>query len=352
MRSNDNHSADVARLFSLSPEAVTALRDGKIVFANHAAERLFGGPVTGQRIHSLLPGLEIALSEESFVTAVSRNGSDYAVTAVRWDELLVLTFRPMGEYSAAVGEAMLHRLRSEAFTLRFSLERTVMPEVQADPRGQQLFHSYYRLMHLIDQLSDASALARGELTCRMQLLDLRSLLTSLADSVGFFTRERGVEILCSAPEEPCCVTGSPERLEQLLLILLSNALLHTPAGGHVRLGLQPSGRQYVVSVDDDGEGMSQNAMAGAFSPRETLTPDEPGGAGMGLHIAYGIARLHSGAIVLHSKPGEGTHVRLTLPAAGGFAVRDAAAPARGTEQILSELSDVLSDRDYHPRYRD
>ena len=354
MRSNNNRNTDLERLFSLSPEAVAALRDGRIVYANAAAERLFSGQIVGQSMVRLLPDLEIALPEERYVTAAALKGQDCAVTAVRWDGLLILTFRPMREYSAAVGDAMLSRLRSEAFSLRFSLERTVTPEVQADPRGQMLFHSYYRLLHLIDQLSDVSALAKGEMICRMQPLDLNALLSRLWDSVRFFTEDRRAEILCSLPEDPCVVNGSPERLEQLLLILISNALIHTAPGGHIRLGLQPSGSRYLISVDDDGPGMSAQSLSGAFSPKEDVDLSDPGGAGMGLHIAYGIARLHSGTIVLHSKPGEGTHVRLTLPcAADKLGVRDSGvSPAAGADQILTELADVLSDGSYHPRYRD
>ena len=74
---------------------------------------------------------------------------------------------------------------------------------------------------------------------------------------------------------------------------------------------------------------------------------------MGLHIAYGIARLHGGAIMLYSRPGEGTSVRLTLPAWEGGGLKDAPRPtAKGPDAILTELSDVLGDESYHPRYRD
>ena len=353
MRSKNDRNESPARLFALSPEAVLGAREGRVVFANHAAERLFGRAVTGESLYTLVPELDAAAPEDSFVTAAAVQGLDCAVTAVRWEDLLILTFRPMKELPRAVGQAMLSRLRSEAFSLRFSLDRTVTPEVQADPRGQMLFHSYYRLLHLIDQLSDSSAMARGELTCRKQTVEMGKLLGDLADSVSFFTRQRGAEILCSLPEEPCFVSGSPERLEQLVLILLSNALRHTPAGGRIRLGLRCSGQQLVVSVDDSGTGMDAEAMAYAFSPREEGDLTRADGAGMGLHIAYGIARLHGGAIMLHSKPGEGTSVRLTLPVSENRGLKDAPrAAAKGPDVILTELADVLSDESYHPRYRD
>ena len=353
MRSKNERNESPARLFALSPEAVLGTREGRIVFANHAAERLFGRAVTGESLCALVPELDTAAPEDSFVTAAAIRGTDCAVTAVRWEDFTVWTFRPMKEAPRAVGQAMLSRLRSEAFSLRFSLDRAVTPEVQADPRGQMLFHSYYRLLHLIDQLSDTSALARGELTCREQTVDLGRLVGELADSVRFFTRQRGAEILWLPPEEPCFVSGSPERLEQLVLILLSNALRHTPAGGKIRLGLHRSGKRVVVSLDDSGTGMDQEAMASAFSPREEADLTRADGAGMGLHIAYGIARLHGGAIMLHSRPGEGTSVRLTLPAWEGGGLKDAPRPtAKGPDAILTELADVLGDESYHPRYRD
>ena len=354
MRSKNGKTESPAGLFALSPEAVVGLVNGRVEFANHAAERLFGRAVAGESMYTLAPELDVSVTEDSFITAAAVGGRDYAVTAVRWQGRLILTFRPMREASGAVGQAMLSRLRAEAFTLRFSLDRVVSPEVQADPRGQLLFHSYYKLLHLIDQLSDGSALSRGEMYCRKQAVDLSALLRDLAESVNCFTSQRGAEILCNLPEERCVTMGSPERLEQLMLILLSNALRHTPPEGKIRLGLRASGTKLIISVDDSGSGMDEEAMASAFSLREEDDLTRSGGTGMGLHIAYGIARLHGGTIMLHSKNGEGTFVRLTLPTAGGnLSVRDAsAAPARGPDAILTELADVLDDRAYHPRYRD
>ena len=110
----------------------------------------------------------------------------------------------------------------------------------------------------------------------------------------------------------------------------------------------------ILSVDDTGEGMDEEAMAYAFSVRDDLSPaGAASGAGMGLYIAQGIAHLHGGAIVLLSRPGEGTSVRVTLPAGGQLRLGDCARePARGSELLLRELSGVLSAQAYDVKFRE
>ena len=72
-----------------------------------------------------------------------------------------------------------------------------------------------------------------------------------------------------------------------------------------------------------------------------------------LSIAYGLARLHGGTLVLQSKPGEGTRVRLMLPAPEKACVRDLEKPGpEGPELILTELADVLPAEAYNRKYRD
>ena len=78
----------------------------------------------------------------------------------------------------------------------------------------------------------------------------------------------------------------------------------------------------------------------------------PKGMGLGLHIAQGIARAHGGSLILRSEEGQGTHIRLMLPAKDRLVLRDSAADDRGSMQLLTELAPVLSHRAYRKEYRD
>ena len=338
-------------LFRMSRDAVCLVKGGTVIHANAAAARLFGRSPEGERLERLLPELPTEL-EEDCVTAAQFGGVTHTVTAVCQGDVRIITV-PVQEKGAAVPAAALTALRSAAFRLRVSIDR-LAADKKDDPYTDILYHSYYSLLQRIGQLADCSALQRGDMACRMQTLDLAALVRELTESVAFFAAERKAEIRCRVPEEVCPVRGDAEKLQQLLLILLSNSLLHTPEGGHITVGLTRSGRQYILSVDDDGAGIAPEDMAYAFTVRDDDQPDSAlSGAGMGLYIAHALARLHGGTVVLQSREGSGTRVRLTLPAEENLSLRDSEPfRSRGPELILTELADVLPSGAYKAKYRE
>ena len=352
MEEREKQLAGLRRLFALSRDAVLVFRDGTAVYANDAAERLLGRTLTGAEGNALFPGLFPLPEEDSFVTAVTVRGTVCSAAAVREGEMLILTLPRPEAPSGLTGGAVLSRMRMAAFQLRMRLDEAISPE--AGEQAGALYRSYYRLLHLVEELSDADALARREMPFRPESVELCSLAGELADSAAFFCRRDGVEIRCSIPDGECFVAGDPDRLEQLLLILLANALLHLPDGGSVTVGVRKDGKNVILSVDDNGTGMTEEAMAYAFSLRETPSlPAAVSGAGMGLYIAQGIAALHGGSILLTSRPGGGTRVRCTLPGAESFRIRDASPrPARGPERLLTELSGVLPEAAYDKKLRE
>jgi signal transduction histidine kinase len=115
--------------------------------------------------------------------------------------------------------------------------------------------------------------------------------------------------------------GDAQRLRQLLLILLDNAVRYSPEGSTVRLRLLPhakDSRHNVVEVADDGIGMAAHELPQVFERHfrgEAARRMQPDGSGLGLGIALALARAHGGQLELHSTPGQGTVARLLLPAA-------------------------------------
>jgi len=114
------------------------------------------------------------------------------------------------------------------------------------------------------------------------------------------------------------LTGDPDKLQQLLVILLDNSLKHTPAGGAIRVALTRRGQQAVMVVEDTGEGIAGEDLPHIFErfyrgDRSRSRGD--GGTGLGLSIARWIAEKHGGAITAASQPGRGTTMTVRLPAA-------------------------------------
>ena len=116
--------------------------------------------------------------------------------------------------------------------------------------------------------------------------------------------------------EPAQVIGDEDRLKQLILILLDNALKYTPAGRRVVLELKRNGHSAEVIVRDAGVGIPAEALPHVFERFYRADPArarDPGGTGLGLPIAQWIVEQHAGRIQLASEPGQGTTVTVSLP---------------------------------------
>ena len=337
-------------LFGTGRDPVCGVRDGEIVFANDAARVFFGQDVTGKSVRALFPGLELSGGEAA--ASLTLSGQAVTVQAVPWGGLWVLTILRT-EIPASLPSAALSRMRVAAASLRLAMDALIDPESE-DPYVAALYHSYYSLIHGVQQVSDASALSREEMEFRPVPVDLGEFAAELAESVAFYLRDLGISIRCQAEDWSCPVMADRDRLEQLLLILLSNSLHRLSSGGEITLTVRRSGRKAMVQVSDNGPGMSEEDLRRAFTVRDDREAlSGPDGAGMGLYIAQGIARLHGGSLLLYSREGEGTRACLSLPLTDRLSFRDdGPVYSRGPRRILTELCDLLQSSAYRPRTRE
>ena len=102
------------------------------------------------------------------------------------------------------------------------------------------------------------------------------------------------------------------RVEQVLGVLLDNALRHTPRGGQISVHLQPKNGEVWLSVRDTGQGIAPEALTHVFERFYQSASPHPGGSGLGLAIAHAIVTAHGGRIWADSAPGRGTTMTLTL----------------------------------------
>ena len=102
------------------------------------------------------------------------------------------------------------------------------------------------------------------------------------------------------------------RVEQVLGVLLDNALRHTPRGGQISVHLQPKNGEVWLSVRDTGQGIATEALTHVFERFYQSASPRPGGSGLGLAIAHAIVTAHGGRIWADSAPGRGTTMTLTL----------------------------------------
>jgi PAS domain S-box-containing protein len=161
-------------------------------------------------------------------------------------------------------------------------------------------------------------------------VDLRAVLESALRMTHneIHHRARLVTELAAIP--PGAVSGSAQRLEQVFLNLLVNAVQALPDGraeNEIRVALRaPSPREVVVEVSDNGPGIPEEVVSRVFDPFFTTKPVGLG-LGLGLSICHGIVTSHGGTITVDSAPGRGTTFRIALPAKP---LEAAAAPANGS----------------------
>jgi signal transduction histidine kinase len=128
------------------------------------------------------------------------------------------------------------------------------------------------------------------------------------------TTEKQVSLINNV--EKGTVLADITRLRQVLIILLDNALRHTPPGGRITVQSASEGRNLRISVSDSGEGITEEHLAHVF---ERFYQAESGrsmdykGAGLGLSIAKSLIDAQGGQIRIASQPGKGTIVTITLP---------------------------------------
>ena len=129
-------------------------------------------------------------------------------------------------------------------------------------------------------------------------------------------REQDVELIFRQPGEELWISGDEQRLVQVLLNLLTNAVHYTSSGGQVSVKVEPSGEFVRVSIIDTGVGISQEDLPQVFERlyrADKARSREKGGSGLGLYIAKSIIVAHKGSIWAESEEGKGSTFTFELP---------------------------------------
>src|SRR5207237_1056685 len=126
------------------------------------------------------------------------------------------------------------------------------------------------------------------------------------------------EFVDTLPKEPVWVAADAARLTQVITNLLNNAAKYTPERGHIWLSLQKEGSHAVITVGDDGIGITSDMLPRVFdlfaqSPR--AQGEAPGGLGIGLTLVKKLVEMHGGTVqALSEGPGKGSRFIVRIPA--------------------------------------
>jgi signal transduction histidine kinase len=130
--------------------------------------------------------------------------------------------------------------------------------------------------------------------------------------------EQQADVITAAPEQPLLVKADSERVAQVLRVLLSNALRHTPANGTITIVATPLADQVEASVRDTGDGIAPDELPYVFDRfwrGDKSRARETGGSGLGLAIAKQLIEALGGSIGVESQSGVGSRFWFRLPVA-------------------------------------
>lgn len=211
-----------------------------------------------------------------------------------------------------------HELRAPLTAIQANLEllerHRALPPEEREVAVREASREAHRLTALVNDLLSLARADAGVALDRRRV-ELDGVVLQTVATARHLASERRLEV---ESLEPVTVLGDEERLRQLVLIVLDNALKYTSAGGTVAVAVRRDGEKAAIVVRDTGIGIDANDLPHVFERfyrADVGRSRDAGGTGLGLSIARWIAEQHGGRIAIESRPNQGTTVTTTLPLA-------------------------------------
>jgi signal transduction histidine kinase len=209
-----------------------------------------------------------------------------------------------------------HELRTPLTIVRGSVEHlrrhATRPVAEVGEALSDIESEVDRLTSLVDDLLLLARSDSGVIELRRESVDLAEVAGEALQRLRAQAEARGVELRLDAA--PVAVAGDPDRLRQLVAILIDNAIRHAPKGSAVRVGIRGDAHPG-ISVEDEGPGIRSEDLPHVFDRFWRAIDAPEGGTGLGLSIAAWIAEHHGGRITAANRPGGGARFEVQLPPA-------------------------------------
>jgi diguanylate cyclase (GGDEF)-like protein len=174
-----------------------------------------------------------------------------------------------------------------------------------------------RLSHLIENLLDLSKIEAGKMEFKKKPIDLADIIKYIAQALKGQAKEKHISITTSISNGLPPAYADPEKIEQVLVNLIGNAIKFTPEEGKIIVGAKKIDEHLEVSVADTGVGISSDNLPKLFDRFQQFGRPSGGGGskgtGLGLSISKGIVEGHNGKIWAESNLGKGSRFTFTVP---------------------------------------
>jgi two-component system phosphate regulon sensor histidine kinase PhoR len=173
-----------------------------------------------------------------------------------------------------------------------------------------------RLTRLISDLLDVSRIDSGKLELKTREFDFVKLVKIVVEKIQSQADKHNINLV--APEYPVSVDADADKIEQVMLNLLGNAVKYSPSGGEVEVRIKEYSHKVECAIQDQGVGIPKEHLTKIFEKFQRVDNRATrgiGGTGLGLYISKSIVEAHGGTIWAESAPGKGSVFHFTLPLA-------------------------------------
>ena len=317
-------------LDGIADAVVAADASGEIVLANPAASMLQeSAPGSLQQIiqKTLDSGevqtAEITLRDQVFeILTAPLRGEDGQINGAVAVGHNITTHRQLVRLRTNFVSDVSHELRTPLTAIKGLIE-TLQDNAADDPAVHDRFLNTIaseteRLIRLTNDLLLLTRADTGRLILDLAPIDLVAAVRRAVGQLEERAREKHIEVSVEPPKPPAQAFADPDRIHQVLVNLLDNAIKFTPTEGDIRITFGGDETQISCTIQDSGPGILGEEIPMLFErfyrgDRARARGEDESGTGLGLAIAKTIVDAHSGRIWVESEPGSGTAFTFTLP---------------------------------------
>ena len=174
----------------------------------------------------------------------------------------------------------------------------------------------YRLLRLVNNLIDISKMDTGMYELRCSNQNIINIIEDITLSVADYTKNNKINLVFDTDSEEVITYCDPDKIERIMLNILSNAIKFTPENGFIDVSINSTESEVVVSIKDSGVGIPKDKLDvifDRFGQVEGSFNRKAEGSGIGLSLVKNLVELHGGNIKVYSKINEGTEFIFTIP---------------------------------------
>lgn len=206
----------------------------------------------------------------------------------------------------------------------------------------------YRFTKIINNVIDVSKIESGYFKLNLSNKNIVSVVEEITESLSDYVRIKGLNIIFDTDIEEKIIACDVNKIERIILNIISNAIKFTDKGGSIFVNIFDKGDNVEIHVKDTGIGMDRKHVDNIFKRFHQIDKSlsrNAEGSGIGLSLVHSIVKLHNGKISVESKPGDGSLFKIELPATtieDTKVVEERKSTNSKIEMIEIEFSDIYS----------